>query len=252
MVNQTLLKSGIPEFSMSALSSIKPFSYPTSRATIDVSRFQLDADNARQVALGEKSDRQARVDSETLRISRDPTLDRFQRVDRMIAVAGSNGDGTSGVPFKSAAEAAEFAQVAYASLKSGVETLASLDIQLNDKPHQDKMREKYGDEATNKYIASIVDGIEKMRSDVSVSVASFVDNFDVSGPIVTEKENGGFTLNDFSINFRGKGFAAFLTTNRQAPPASLDPASTLLETLDGHVRNWTGRMNPGSKIDRRA
>jgi hypothetical protein len=240
---------------MSVLSSIKPFSYPTSRATIDVSRFQLDADNARQVALGEKSDRQVRVDSETDRVSRlanEQNLPIWQKATLINNVRGSNGDGTSGVPFKSAAEAAEFAQVAYASLKSGVETLASLDIQLNDKPHQDKMREKYGDEATNKYIASIVDGIEKTRSDVSVSVASFVDNFDVSGPIVTEKENGGFTLNDFSINFRGKGFAAFLTTNRQAPPASLDPASTLLETLDGHVRNWTGRMNPGSKIDRRA
>jgi hypothetical protein len=239
---------------MSSSISFRPPSLhlPKPRGPVDVSQFGIDPGDKARVAQGEISDRQARINYESNRISQDKSLNDFERASQSFILRGNNGDGTSNIRFQSAAEAAEFAQVSqqrltdsYQMIEDGKKLLSQIDT----------YRATQGDSVADQLKAMAEGTIRNGYGGIESYTLALQENFNVSGTITQELPDGqGYTPGSFALSYEGSGFSVLLNSPDYPAPASKGDASpiTLVQVLDGVVREWTDRTRPGRGVDRAA
>jgi hypothetical protein len=238
--------------SSSISSRTTAFQLPKARGPVDVSRFGIDPGDKARVASGDISDRQARINFESNRISRDKSLNDFERASQSFLLRGNNGDGTNNIRFQSAAEAAEFAQVtqqrltdSYQMIEDGKRLLSQIDM------YRATQGDRVADELKNMAEGTIRNGYGGIES----YTLALQENFDVSGTITQELPDGqGYAPGSFALSYEGADFTALLrSADYPAPKRKEDAAPlTLVQVLDGVVREWTDRTKPGRGVDRSA
>jgi hypothetical protein len=239
---------------MSSSISARPLQLhlPKPRVPVDVSQFGIDPGDMARVAQGEISDRQARINFESRKIFNDNSLNRFDKADRIANLRGNNGDGTSNIRFQTAAEAAEFAQVtqqrltdSYQMIEDGKKLLAQIDM----------YRTTQGDSVADQLKAMAEGTIRNGYGGIESYTLALQENFNVSGTITQELPDGqGYAPGSFALSYEGAGFSALLNSPDYPAPARKEDASpiTLVQVLDGVVREWTDRTRPGRGVDRAA
>jgi hypothetical protein len=239
---------------MSASISARPLSLnlPKPRRPVDVSGFGIDPGDKARVARGEISDRQARISFEVNKVASNKSLNRFERADQIGQLQGNNGDGTNNIRFQSAAEAAEFAQVtqqrladSYQMIEDGKALLAQID------EYRRTQGDGVADQLKNMAEGSIRNGLGGIES----YTLALQENFDVSGTITRELPGGeGYAPGSYALSYEGTGFSVLLQTPDRAAEKPKDGAKpyTLLELLDGQVRQRTDRTHAGALVNRNA
>jgi hypothetical protein len=239
---------------MSSSISVRPqqLHLPKPRGPVDVSHFGIDPGDKARVARGEISDRQARINFEVHKVASNKSLNRFERADQIGHLQGNNGDGTSNIHFQSAAEAAEFAQVSqqrltdsYQMIEDGKKLLSQIDT----------YRATQGDFVADELKKMAEGTIRNGYGGIESYTLALQENFNVSGTITQELPDGqGYAPGSFALSYEGSGFSVLLNSPDYPIPAGKGDVSpvTLVQVLDGVVREWTDRTKPGRGVDRSA
>jgi hypothetical protein len=237
--------------SSSISARLSPLTIRKPREPVDVSNFALNENAKQRLARGETTERQARVDSEVSRIFRDASLTHIEKADRIARVEGNNGDGTNTIRFQNSAEVAEFAQTQQMHIKSSVDMINGSILALT---RIDVIRAAVGDETAEAFRKSTEEAIARMRSSLEGDISSLFEYFNVSGDVIKERPDGqGYDLGSYALSYQSDAASVLLRTADYPAPATEETKDySLVQLLDGVVRERTDRTRPGSGVDRRA